>query len=126
MNLEQEADAAQALTPLEQAEYQELTMLHQRQAKMEKEITGLSQIVKERAKAKAPGLPIDLIQRSVKTEAPERQELHRLMEAQCTRVMTKQGEIPRTEKPMTRHRYYLFVEDNSGYLIEQRDEEGNI
>ena len=63
-----------------------------------------------------------MIQRSVKTEAPERQELHRLMEAQCTRVMTKQDEIPRTEKPRTHHEYYLFVEDDSGYLIEQREE----
>ena len=87
---------------------------------------GLSQIVKERAKAKAPGLPIDLIKRSVKTEAPEKQELHRLMEAQCTRVTTKQDEIPRTERPGTCHRHYLFVEDDSGYLIEQRDKEGNI
>ena len=126
MTLEQEADTVQALTPLEQVEHQELMMLHQRQAEMEKEITGLSQIVKERAKAKAPGLPIDLIQRSVKTEAPERQQLHRLTEAQHTRVMTKQDEIPRTEKPGTHHRYYMFVEDDSGYLIEQRDEEGNV
>ena len=36
MTLEQEADAVQALTPLEQVKYQELTKLHQRQAKMEK------------------------------------------------------------------------------------------
>ena len=96
--------------------------LHQRQAETEKEITGLSQIVKERVKAKAPGLPIDLIQRSIKTETPERQELHKLMEAQCT----KQDEIPRTEKPRTHHGYYLFVEDDSGCLIEQEDEEENV
>ena len=101
-------------------------MLHRRQAETEKEITGLSQIVKERAKAEAPSLPIDLVQRSVKTEAPERQELHKLMEAQCTRVMTKQDEIPRTEKPGTRRRYYLFVEDDAGYLVEQRDKQGNV
>ena len=66
MTSEQEADAVQALTPLEQAEYQELTKLYQRQAEMEKGMTGLSQIVKERAKAKAPGLPVDLIQRNIK------------------------------------------------------------
>ena len=126
MTLEQEAEAVQALIPLEQAEHRELTMLHRRQAKMEKEIMGLSQIVKERAKTKAPRLPIDLVQRSVKTEAPERQELHKLMEAQHIRVMTKQDEIPRTEKPGTCHGYYLFVEDDAGYLVEQRDKEGNI
>ena len=85
----------------------------------QKEIMGLSQIVKERTKAKAPGLPIDLIQRSVKTKAPERQELHTLMETQHTKVMTKQDEISRMEKPGTHHRYYLFVEDHSGCLIEQ-------
>ena len=67
-----------------------------------------------------------MIQRSIKTEAPGRQELHRLMEAQCTRVTTKQDEIPRRERPRTCHGYHLFVEDDSGYLIEQRDEEGNI
>ena len=88
MTLEQEAEAVQALTPLEQAEHWELTMLHRRQAEMEKEIMGLSHIVKERVKAKAPSLPINLVQRSVRTEAPERQELHKLMETQCTWVMT--------------------------------------
>ena len=94
-------------------------MLHQRQAEMEKEITG-------RTKAKAPSLPIDLVQRSVKTEAPEKQELYRLMEAQCAREMTKQDEILRTEKPGTYHGYYFFVEDDAGYLVERRDKEGNL
>ena len=96
--------------------------LHQRQAKTEKETTGLSQIVKERAKTKAPGLPIDLIQRSIKIEAPERQESHKLMEAQYT----KQDEIPRMGKPGKHHGYYLFVEDDLGCLIEQKDKEGNV
>ena len=40
--------------------------------------------------------------------------------------MMKQDEIPRTEKPGTRHRYYLFVEDHTGYLVEQRDKERNV
>ena len=83
---------------------------------------GLFQIVKERVKAKAPGLPFDLTQRSVKAEAPEGQESHKLTEAQCT----KQDEIPRMEKLGTHHRYYLFVEDNIGCLIEQEDEEWNV
>ena len=75
--------------------------LHQRQAETEKKIMGLSQIVKERGKAKAPGLPIYLIQRSIKAEAPERQESHKLKEAQ----RTKQDEIPRMGKLGTCHRY---------------------
>ena len=68
MTEEQEAEAVKALNLWEQAEYRELTKLHQREAEKEKEITGLSQIVKERAKERAPGLPIDLIQRSIKIE----------------------------------------------------------
>ena len=40
--------------------------------------------------------------------------------------MTKQDEIPRTQKPGTCHQYYLFVEDDSGYLVEQKDNEGNV
>ena len=48
------------------------------------------------------------------------------MEARHTRVMTKQDEIPRTEKPGTCHGYYFFVEDDTSYLVEQRDKEGNI
>ena len=40
--------------------------------------------------------------------------------------MTKQEEIPRTEKPGTHHGYCLFVEDDAGCLIEQRDKEGNV
>ena len=88
----------------------------------EKEITGLSQIVKERAKAKAPSLPIDLIQRSVKTEAPERQELHKLQRLNVPSKMRYKG-----WKNLGKcHRYYLFVDDDLGCLIEQEDEEGNV
>ena len=45
-------------------------------------MTGLSHIIKERMKARTPGIPVDLVQRSVKTEVPAKQELHRLTEAQ--------------------------------------------
>ena len=47
-----------------------------------KENDRLSHIVKERMKARTPGIPVDLVQRSVKTEVPAKQELHRLTEAQ--------------------------------------------
>ena len=70
-------------------------------------------------KARASGKPVDLVQRSVKMEIPAKQELHRLTEAQQTRLMVKQDEIPRIEKPGTNHGYYLFVEDDSGCMIEQ-------
>ena len=49
-----------------------------------------------------------------------------MTEAQQTRLMVKQDEIPRIEKPGTNCGYYLFVEDDSGCMIEQQDKEGNI
>ena len=48
MTAEQEAAEVQTLTP--QAEYREMTKLHQGQAEMERKMMGLSHIVKERMK----------------------------------------------------------------------------
>ena len=93
---------------------------------MERKMTGLSHIIKERVKARTPGIPVDLVQRSVETEVPAKQELHRLTGAQQTRLMVKQDEIPRIEKPETNRGHYLFVENDSGCMIEQQDKEGNI
>ena len=76
MTMEQEAAEVQALTPAEQAKYRELTRLHQQQAEIEKRMTGMSKVIKERTKAQTPGLLIDLIKRSVQVEPTERQELH--------------------------------------------------
>ena len=66
MTVEQEATEVRALSLAEQAKYQELTRLHQRQAEIEKRMTGASKIIKERTKAWAPGLPIDLIKKVYK------------------------------------------------------------
>ena len=63
MTVEQEAAKVRDLSPIEQAEYRELTRFHKHQADMEKKMTGVSKIFKERTKAQAPGLPIDLIER---------------------------------------------------------------
>ena len=101
MTVEQEAAEVRALSPAEQAKYRELTRLHQRQADIEKRMTGVSKMIKERTKAWPPGLPIDLIKRSVQVEPAERQELHRMTEKQRTRTQIKQDEIPRTDKPWT-------------------------
>ena len=84
MTAEQEAAEVQALSPVGQAEYRELTKLHQRQADIEKKMTGVSKIVEERTKAQAPSLPVDLIRRHVQEEPAGRQELHRMMERQKT------------------------------------------
>ena len=51
MTPEQEAAEVQALTPTEQAEYRELTKLHQHQAELEKKMTGMSKVITERTKA---------------------------------------------------------------------------
>ena len=83
-------------------------------------MTGVSKMIKERTKARAPGLPIDLIKRSVQVEPAERQELHQMMEKQRTRTQIKQDEINRTDKPETGQGYYLFVEDDAGCMIKQR------
>ena len=61
MTVDQEAAEVQALPPVVQAEYQELSKLHQHQANIKKKMTEVSQIIKERTKACAPGLPLDLI-----------------------------------------------------------------
>ena len=82
-------------------------------------MTGVSKMIEERTKARAPGLLIDLIKRSVQVEPAERQELHRMTEKQRTWTQIKQDEIPRTDKPRTGRGYYLFIEDDAGCMIEQ-------
>ena len=51
MTLGQEATEVQALTPMEKAEYKELTKLHQCQVELEKKMTGMSKVITERTKA---------------------------------------------------------------------------
>ena len=80
MTLEQEATEVQALIPAEQVKYRELTRLHQHQAEIEKKMTGMSKVIKERTKAWTPGLPVDLVKRNVQIEPTEKQELHQITE----------------------------------------------
>ena len=101
MTVEQEAAKVQALSPAEQVKYRKLTRLHQRQADIKKKMTGVSKMIKERTKAWAPGLPIDLIERNVQVEPAKRQELHRMMKKQRTQAQMKQDEIPQMDKPGT-------------------------
>ena len=101
MTAEQEAAKFQALSPTKQTKYRELTWLHQWQADIEKKMTGVSKIIEERTKARAPGLLIDLIKRSVQVEPAERQELHQMTREHRTQTQIKQDEIPRTDKPGT-------------------------
>ena len=120
MTAEQEAAEVQALSPVGQAGYRELTKLHQHQADVKRKMTGVSKIIKERTKARVPGLPVDLIRRHVREEPAGRQELHRMTERQKTQFRVKQDEIPRMERPGTDRGYYLFIEDDTGCLIEQQ------
>ena len=101
MTMEQEVAEVQALSPTEQEKYRELTRLHQRQADMDKRMTGVSKMIEERTKAQTPGLLVDLIKRSVQVEPAERQELHQMMEKHKIRTQIKQDEIPQTDKPGT-------------------------
>ena len=84
-------------------------------------MTEVSQIIKERMKACAPGLPLDLIKRHVREGPTEGQELHQMTKKQKNLLQIKQDEIPRTEKSGTNKGYYLFIEDDTGCLIEQPD-----
>ena len=77
-------------------------------------------MIEERTKAWAPGLLIDPIKRSVQVEPAERQELHQMTEKQRIWSQMKQDEIPRTDRPGTDKGYYLFMEDNTGCMIEQQ------
>ena len=61
MTVDQEAAEVQALPPVMHAEYRELSKLHQHQANIDKKMTKVSQIIKERTKARAPRLPLHLI-----------------------------------------------------------------
>ena len=83
-------------------------------------MTGVSKMIEERTIAWAPGLPIDLIKRSVQVEPAERQEFHRMMKKQRTQTQIKQDEIPQTDRPRTGRGYYLFIEDDAGCMIKQR------
>ena len=76
-------------------------------------------MIEERTKARAPGLPIDLIKRSVQVEPAEIQELHQMTEKQRTQAQIKQDEIPHTDRPGTGRGYYLFMEDNAGCMVKQ-------
>ena len=122
MTLEQEAMEVQALAPAEQAKYRELTRLHQHQAEIEKKMTGMSKVIKERTKAWTPGLPVDLMERKVKVEPAEKQELHWIMGEQKVWASIKQDEIPRMDRLGTSRGYYLFVEDDAGCMVEQQGE----
>ena len=84
-------------------------------------MTEVSKIIEERTKARAPCLPVDLIRRHVQEEPTGKQELHQLMKKQKTRFQVKQDEISHTEKSRTNKGYYLFIEDDAGCLIEQRE-----
>ena len=64
-------------------------------------MTGVSKMIEERTKARTPGLPIDLIKRSVQVEPAGRQELHQMTKEHRTQTQIKQDEILQTDKPGT-------------------------
>ena len=120
MTLEQEATEVQALTPADQVKYRELTGLYQHQAELEGRMTRMSQVIEERTKAQTPGLPVDLVKRNVQVEPMEKQKLHQIMEEQRIWALIKQDDIPRVDRPGTSKGYYLFIEDDTGCMVEQQ------
>ena len=120
MTPEQEATEVQALTPTEQAEYRELTKLHQRQAELERKMTGMSKVIVERTKAWSPGLLADLVKRNIQIEPSEKQELHQITREWRAQALIKQDDIPRADRPGTSKGYYLFVEDDARCMVEQQ------
>ena len=118
---EQEEAKVKTMTPREQAEYRELKQFHQHQAESNKEMTGMSKIIQEWTNAWPPGIPTDLIRWHVQVEPPECQELQKITREQRTHALLKQDDIPRSDQPGMTKGYYLYVEDDQGYMVEQRD-----
>ena len=83
----------------------------------------MSKVIEERTKAQTPGLPVDLVKRNVQVEPTEKQELYQITEERRVWALIKQDEIPRTDRPGTSRRYYLFVEDDDGCMVEQQGEQ---
>ena len=121
MTIEQEIAEFKMLTPHEQAKYHELKQFHQCQAELNKEITGISTIIKEWTNAKMPGILTDLIKRHVQEEPLECQEIEKMTEKQRVHTLLKQDKIPRSDQPGTTKGYYLYMEDDQGCMIEQED-----
>ena len=79
----------------------------------------MSKVIEDRTKAWIPGLPVDLVKRSVQVEPTEKQELHQITEEQRDWTLIKQDEIPRTDRAGTSKGYHLFVEDDAGCMVKQ-------
>ena len=115
-----EATEVWALSPAERAKYRELTRLQWWWAEVEKGMTGVSRMIEERARARTPGLLIDLIKRSVLVEPVGRQGLHQVVERQGVQTQIKQDEIPRTDRPRTGRGCCLFIGDGAGCMVGQQ------
>ena len=96
MTPEQEAAKVKTMTPREQAEYHKLKQFYRHQVELNKEITGMSKIIKEQTNAQTPGIPTDLVKWHVREEPPEHQELQRMTKEQKTHALLEQDEIPRS------------------------------
>ena len=120
MTPEQEATEVQTLTPTEKVDYRELTKLHQHQAEIEERMTGMSKVIEERTKTRTPGLPVDLVKRNIQIKPMKKQELHQITEEQRVWALIKQDNIPRMDRLGTSKGYYLFVEDDTGCMVEQQ------
>ena len=121
MTPKQEAVKVQALMPREQAEYQELTKLHQQQAELDEKMTGMSKVITERFHSSVILCSSCLPKGSICTLLLTKSAGSLGVCAFVVWALIKQDDIPRADKPGTSKGYYLFVEDDAGCTIEQGD-----
>ena len=79
----------------------------------------------EKARQRAPGLPVDLLQWIVREESNvEKQDIGRITETQHQAILRKWENVLRTTQPGTEKSYYVYVEDEGGIYLETVDEKG--
>ena len=126
MTTEQENELVSQLTPREKAEYREMREYYQLQAEETEQGMGLrSAEIKEKARQRAPGLPIDLIQQVMKEEPDiAKRDIEQVTEVQWQAILWKREKTPRTTRPGTEKGYYIYIEDESSVYLETIDEQG--
>ena len=61
------------------------------------------------------------MKRNIQIEPSEKQELHQITEGWRVQALIKQDDIPQVDRPGTSKGYHLFVEDDTGCMVEQQD-----
>ena len=126
MTSEQEEELVSQLTPREKAEYREMKEFYQLQAsETEQGMELRSAEIKEKARWRTPGLPMDLIQGMVKEEPDvTKQDIGRITEVQRQGILQKCEKAPWTTRLGTEKGYYVYIEGEGSVYLETIDEKG--